>query len=150
MFQHICREWNQEADLTHVAREKGATWKSYVIEEVARIEAVKCFFDGGVSKECQGLIQNRVGSAYVFQSAKKSDEKLSRMKWKTIIEVAKTLLDNATVTQAECNAASGAAIAICCLARTGSICFDLDGKLIEHCSRNRTERKSMEEDVGGR
>ena len=76
---------------------------------------------------------------------------LSRMTWRTIIEVAKTLPDNATVTQAECNAASEAAIATCCLARTGSICFDLNGKLVEHCCRNRTKkRKSMEEDVEGR
>ena len=32
MFQHVYREWNQEADrLTHVAREKGATWNSYAM-----------------------------------------------------------------------------------------------------------------------
>ena len=72
MFQHVYREWNQEADrLTHVAREKGTTWNSYAIEEEARIEAVRCFFDGGVSKECQGQIQNRVGSAHVIQTAEK-------------------------------------------------------------------------------
>ena len=62
------------------------------------------------------------------------------MKWRTIIEVAKVLPDDAAVTQAECTAASEAAIAICCLARSGSICFDLDGKLIEDCSRNRTKK----------
>ena len=34
-------------------------------------------------------------------------------------------------TQAECTAAVEAAKAVCCLARTGSICSDLDGKLID-------------------
>ena len=73
------------------------------------------------------------------------------MKWKTIIEVAKILPDEATVTQAECTAAVGAARAICCLARTGSICFDLDGNLIEDCSRNKTKRRNtMKDDFEGR
>ena len=32
MFQHVYREWNQEADrLTHVAREKGVTWNPHAI-----------------------------------------------------------------------------------------------------------------------
>ena len=32
IFQHVYRECNQEADrLTHVAREKGVTWNSYVM-----------------------------------------------------------------------------------------------------------------------
>ena len=63
----------------------------------------------------------------------------------------KTLPDDATLTQAECTAASAAVLAICCLARTGSICFDLDEKSIEDCSRNRTKkRNSMAEDVEGR
>ena len=51
MIQHIYRDWNQEADhLTHVAREKGATWNSYVIEEETRVEAVRSFFDGKVEE----------------------------------------------------------------------------------------------------
>ena len=37
------------------------------------------------------------------------------MKWRTITEVAKILLDNATVTQAKCTAAVEAARAICCV-----------------------------------
>ena len=33
MFQHVYREWNQEADrLTHVAREKGVTWNSFACD----------------------------------------------------------------------------------------------------------------------
>ena len=73
------------------------------------------------------------------------------MKWRTITEVAKILPDDATVTQVECTAAVEAARAICCLARTGSICFDLDGNLIEDCSRNKTKkRNTMKDDFEGR
>ena len=50
MFQHISRDWNQEADrVSHVAREKGATWNSFMMEEGDRLEAVRSFFDGGVT-----------------------------------------------------------------------------------------------------
>ena len=73
------------------------------------------------------------------------------MKWSTIIEVAKILLDDAIVKQAECTAAVEAARAICCLARTGSICLDLDENLIEDCSRNKTrKRNKMKDDFEGR
>ena len=143
LFQHIFREWNQEANqLTHVAREKGATWNSFVIEEGAQIEAVRCHFDGGA--KCRGQIRNRLGSAYVMQIAEKIEEELSNMKWKTLIEDAKILLEGSTVTQAECTAASEAALAISSLARTGSICFDLDEKLIEDCTRNRPKKRNWE------
>ena len=47
--------------------------------------------------------------------------------WKTSIEVARILLNDATVTQAECKFAVEAARAIHCLAGTRSVCFDLDG-----------------------
>ena len=58
MFQHVYRKWNQEADrLTHVAREKGVTWNSNVMEKRARIEAVRGFFDGGVSSECDAPVK---------------------------------------------------------------------------------------------
>ena len=73
------------------------------------------------------------------------------MKWKTINEVAKILPDGATVTQAECTAAVEAARAICCLARTGIICLDLAGNLIEDCSRNKTKKRNiMKDDFKGR
>ena len=68
MFQHNYRDWNQEADhFTHVAREKGATWNSYIAEAGTRFEAVRSFFDGGVSTVCGGTIKNKVGSAYMIQ-----------------------------------------------------------------------------------
>ena len=59
-----------------------------------------------------------------------------------IVEVAQVLPDDATITQAECTAAVEAAKAICCLARTGSICFDLDGNFIEDCSRNKKKKRN--------
>ena len=72
------------------------------------------------------------------------------MKWKTIIEVEKILPGDATVTQAECTAVVGAARAICCLARAGSICLDLDGHLIDYCSSNKTKkRNNMKDDFEG-
>ena len=38
MFQHIYRDWYQEIDhLTLVAREKGATWNSYITEAELRL-----------------------------------------------------------------------------------------------------------------
>ena len=49
-----------------VAREKGATWNSYIAEAETRIEAVRSFFDGGVSTVCDDKIKNRVASAYVI------------------------------------------------------------------------------------
>ena len=72
------------------------------------------------------------------------------MKWRTITEVAKIPPDNATETQTECTAAVEAARAICCLARTGSICFGLDGNLIEDSSRNTTKKRNkMKDDFEG-
>ena len=132
MFQHVYREWNQETDrLTHVARDKGATWNSDAKGEGEKIEAVRSFFDGGVSSEGDSSAKNRVGPAYVIQVADRIEEDANQTKWKTIIEVARILPNDATVTQARCTAAVEAAKAACCLARTGNICFDLDGKLIE-------------------
>ena len=67
IFQHVYTEWNQEADhLTHVARKKGATWNSHVMEEGPRVVAVRSFFDGGVSIQCNDKIKNKVGSAFVI------------------------------------------------------------------------------------
>ena len=63
------------------------------------------------------------------------------MKWKTITEVAKILPNIATLTQTECTAAVDAARAICSLARCGSMCFDLDGNLIEDQRRNKTKKR---------
>ena len=73
------------------------------------------------------------------------------MKWKTITEVAKILPNNATVTRAKCTDAVDATEAICSLARSGSMCFYLDGNLIEDSSRNTTKKRhKMREEFGGR
>ena len=51
----------------------------------------------------------------------------------------------------ECTAAVDAAKAICSLARCGSICFDLDGNLIEDYRRNKTKKRHrMSEEFEGR
>ena len=102
---------------------------------------MRCFFDGGVSRACTDKIKNRVGSAYVIQIADNFQEDRHKMKWKTITEVAKILPNNATETQAECTAAVDAAKAICSLARCGSICFDLDGNLIDDYRRNKNKKR---------
>ena len=108
------------------------------------------FLDGSVSTVCDDKIKHKVGSAYVFQIAE-IEEDTHMMKWRTIIEVAKILPDDATVTQAECTAAVEAARAICCLVRSGSICFHLNGNLIEDGSRNETrKRNKMNDDFEGR
>ena len=105
MFQHIHRDWNQEAEgLTQVAREKEATWNSHVMEEGTRVEAVRSIFDGGVNIQCYDKIKHKVGSAFVMQIDERIEESTQKMKWKTIVEVAKVLPDDATITQAECTA----------------------------------------------
>ena len=72
------------------------------------------------------------------------------MKWRTIIEVPKILPDDATATQAVCTAAVEAARAVCCLARTGSICFNIFGNSVENCSTNTRKRNKMKDDCEGR
>ena len=87
----------------------------------------------------------------MIQIAERIEESAQKMKWTTIVEVAKVLPDDAPKTQAECTAAVDAVRAICCLARTGCICFDLDGNLIEDWSGNTTRtRNRMQEDYEGR
>ena len=76
------REWNQEADrLTHEAREKGVIWNSYPMGKGERVEAVRGFFDGGVSSACNAPI--------MIQVAERIEEDVHLMKWRTVIEVAK-------------------------------------------------------------
>ena len=78
-------------------------------------------------------------------------ESTQKMKWKTIVEVAKVLPDDSTITQAECTTAVEAARAICRLAQTGSSCFDMDWNLIKDWSGNKTRaRNRIKEDYEGR
>ena len=55
--------------LTHVATGKKRSRNSFVMEKGAQIEAVRTFFDGGVSSERNAQIKNKVGSAFVIQIA---------------------------------------------------------------------------------
>ena len=65
-----------------------------MMELGARIEAVRSFSDGGVSSECNAQIKNKVGSAFVIQIVERIEEHIDKMKWKTIVEVAKILVDD--------------------------------------------------------
>ena len=64
------------------------------------------------------------------------------MEWKTFVEVANVLPDDATITQAETTAAVDAVTAICCLVHTGQIIFDLYVNLIEEWDKNTTRTKN--------
>ena len=76
---------------------------------------------------------------------------MHEIKWRTIVEFAEILPDDASVTQAECMAAVEAARAMCCVARDGCISFDLDEKLIEDYNENKTrKRNEMKADSEGR
>ena len=68
------------------------------------------------------------------------------MCWKTIVEVAKILPDDATITQADNTAAVEAARAFGCLVQSGCISFDLDGNLVENWDKNdKGNRNKMKE-----
>ena len=72
------------------------------------------------------------------------------MCWKTIVEVAKTLPDHATITQAETTAAVEVARAICCLVQSGCTRSDLDGNLMEDWDENgKGNRNRMKDHTEG-
>ena len=119
LFQHIDRDWNEKADRrTHEAREKGASWNSFAMKEGSKLEAARAYFDGGISKQEDRKVKQKVGSAYVFQASERIEEAAEKMEWKTQVEVSKVVPDDATITQAETSAALEAARAICCLVQT--------------------------------
>ena len=98
LFQQIYRDWNEGADrLTHEARERGACWNSFIVNEGSKIAAVRAYFDGGVSRQEDQKVKNKVGSAYVIQTSERIEEVAEKMEWRTITEVAKALDDDATV-----------------------------------------------------
>ena len=62
----------EKADrLTHEAREKGASWNSFTMMEGSKLESVRACFDGGVSKQEDRKVKQKVGSAYVIQASKR-------------------------------------------------------------------------------
>ena len=93
--------------------------------------------------------QEQGGVSLCDPNCGKIDEETNKMKRNggQSLRLQKNLPDDATVTQAECTAASEAAIAICCPARTGSVCFDLEGNLIEDDKNMTRKRDEMEEDL---
>ena len=98
LFQQIYRDWNEGADrLTHEARERGACWNSFTVNEGSKIAAVRAYFDGGVRRQQDQKVKNRVGSAYVIQTSERIEEVAEKMEWRTITEVEKALDDDATV-----------------------------------------------------
>ena len=111
---------------------------------------MRVYFDEGVSRQDDGNVKHKVGSAYVIQSSERIEEHAEKMRWKTIVEVAQILPDDATIVLAESTAAVEAARAICCPARTGRICFDLDGNLIENWDENGTRRGNKMKERYGR
>ena len=116
------------------------------MKEGEKIETVRGFFDDGVSSACKDPIKNKVGSAYAIQVTERIGDEVQVRKWRTIIEVAKILPNDATVTQAECTAAVETARAICYLARTRCICYDLDGNLIKDYNESKTRKRDVMED----
>ena len=66
--------------------------------EGEKMEAVRAYFDGSVSEKFDDRVKHKVGSAYVIQSSERIKEHVRKMVWKTIVEVAKVLPDDATIT----------------------------------------------------
>ena len=104
-----------------------------------KMEAVRAYFDGGVSGKTDDRVKHKVVSAYVIQSSERIEEHVGKMNWKTIVEVSKVFPDDATITQAETFAVVEAAKASC-VARTGSISFDLDGNLIKEWEKRKKKK----------
>ena len=141
----------RELIILHVWQgEKGASWNSLKMNERDRLEAVRAYFDEGVSRQDDGNVKHEVGSVYVIQSSERIEEHAEKMSWKTIVEVAQILPDDATIAFAESTAAVEAARAICGPARTGRICFDFDGNLFENWDENGTRRGNKMKERYGR
>ena len=75
-----------------------------------------------------------------FTSCRKYNGTMDR-RWKTIVEVARSLKDVSTTTEAELMAATEAAKATVCVVRTRRIQFDLDEMLVEEGNQARCEGK---------
>ena len=50
--------------------------------EGQKMEAVRAYFDGGVSAKTDDRIKHKVGSAYVIQSSERLQEDVGKMVWK--------------------------------------------------------------------
>ena len=80
LFQHMHTDWNEKADrLTHEAREKGSSWNSFSIHEGKKLEAVRTFFDGGVSNQDDHRVKYKVGSSYMIQTSERIEKDAEKM-----------------------------------------------------------------------
>ena len=83
LFRHIYRDWNEKADrLTHEASEKGSSWNSFSTHEGEKLEAVRAFFDGGVSNQGGHRVKYKAGSGHVIQTSDIIEEDVEKMCWK--------------------------------------------------------------------
>ena len=99
IYQHIYRDWNGDADyLSHKAREEGPAWKAFQTKE--RIEAIRVYFDGGVSHEEDKKVKNRVCPGWLIQVAEAIGKQIG-LQWKRVGEVARVVVDEATIIEVE-------------------------------------------------
>ena len=97
----------------------GASWNTFTMMVGSKMEAVRACFDGGVGRQEDRKVKHEVGSAYLIQASERIEEAAEKMERRTIVEVAKVLPDDATITPAETTAVVEAVRAICCLVQTG-------------------------------
>ena len=111
---------------------KGPVGTPLRCSRVKKKEAVRADFDGSVSEEIDDRVKLR--------SSERIAENAEKMVWKTIVEDAKVLPNDATITQATAFGAVEAAKAICCS-------LDLCGHLIEEWGKNenRNRKKNRNE-----
>ena len=85
-----------------------------------------------------------MGARWVSQDAESKNGTMDQ-RWKTIVEVARSLKDVSTTTEAELMAATEAAKATVCVVLTRRIQFDLDEMLVEEGNQERCEGKEKRE-----
>ena len=76
-----------------------------------KVEAIRVYLDG-VSRERDDMFENKVVAGWILQAARVLD-------------------DECTLTEAKLTAATGAALAFDCLAKTDKIELDLEGKSVD-------------------
>ena len=125
---------------THETMEKGASWNSFTMKEGSKVEAVV------FSRQEDRKVKHKVVSSSAIRASERIEEAAEKMERRTIVQVAKVLLDDATIKHAETTAAVKAVRATCSLVQTGQIIFDVGGNLIEECDKNtkRTEIRIKE------
>ena len=106
-FQHIHRNWNQEADcLTHVARKKGSTWNSWRDGRRNAVwscqEFLRCRSQRLIQWQEMTRSNLKWNQPFVVQIADRMEECTQKYVVGKLSRLQKVLLDDATSTQAEC------------------------------------------------